>query len=579
LKDYIDTKLAAGSNGTETTILSGSIIWASGLTYNATNLTYKILGTSYSAMARQITLAPADATYPRIDLFYVDTLGNVNVATGTPATNPTSPILTTRQLEVMTVLVAAGATAPTGTTAEAIYDENNDATEWMCEAASDTYVGIDLASTVAPQSGTKSIKVSILVPDSAPEVPVHTIGETYQGGKIFWIDPTDSKKGLIAAAEDTASNVFWSRLSGYSDYGTGATAMEIGTGKANTDLMLANEAAAGEAASYCDTLIIGAYTDWYMPSQGELETMYFRRADIGNLGTKTYWSSTEDAWNKGRCVAFSNGTAYARLKNNAYSVRGIRAFNDADIENNVPVLTFAPSRTSLTFTRAEAVGATSGVLSFYLKTSLDWLPSTVLSIETWLGNEKTGSCSLSASNLMGYNPASSEWQLVAVPMAKFSPTGATLDRFVFALKGSWPNNMDLCIDLARYQHDVASSQGQQFPITGTYGSATKHVAITVDSSGRTTAIEEIIPAPVAVAGTYGGATKSAVVSVNAEGAITEVSEIDIDIGVKNSGARTTGVHAGTLNEMSVSDDYLYICVQAGGIGTAIWKKASLTRSE
>ena len=79
-------------------------------------------------------------------------------------------------------------------------------------------------------------------------------------------------------------------------------------------------------------------------------------------------------------------------------------------------------------------------------------------------------------------------------------------------------------------------------------------------------------------GTYGSTKKSAVIKVDEKGAIIEVSEIDIDVGIKNTGERKIGLHAGTLNEISIADDYIYICVAAGEAGTAIWKKATLTQS-
>lgn len=42
-----------------------------------------------------------------------------------------------------------------------------------------------------------------------------------------------------------------------------------------------------------------------------------------------------------------------------------------------------------------------------------------------------------------------------------------------------------------------------------------------------------------------------------------------------TGERITGTHAGQLWQMSVSDDYLYVCVQTGDASTAIWKKTIL----
>jgi hypothetical protein len=44
------------------------------------------------------------------------------------------------------------------------------------------------------------------------------------------------------------------------------------------------------------------------------------------------------------------------------------------------------------------------------------------------------------------------------------------------------------------------------------------------------------------------------------------------------GFKSSSVDAGILNEMSVDDDYLYICVQGGSAGSAIWKKSLLFKT-
>lgn len=41
------------------------------------------------------------------------------------------------------------------------------------------------------------------------------------------------------------------------------------------------------------------------------------------------------------------------------------------------------------------------------------------------------------------------------------------------------------------------------------------------------------------------------------------------------GSKSSAVDAGTLGELSVDDDYLYICVVAGGAGSATWKRLAL----
>lgn len=42
-----------------------------------------------------------------------------------------------------------------------------------------------------------------------------------------------------------------------------------------------------------------------------------------------------------------------------------------------------------------------------------------------------------------------------------------------------------------------------------------------------------------------------------------------------SGAKASATDAGTFGQLSLTDDYLYICVQTGTAGNAIWKKTVL----
>lgn len=41
------------------------------------------------------------------------------------------------------------------------------------------------------------------------------------------------------------------------------------------------------------------------------------------------------------------------------------------------------------------------------------------------------------------------------------------------------------------------------------------------------------------------------------------------------GERLTGIHPGAVGEMSLTDDYLFVCVKPGGPGLAIWKRTVL----
>jgi hypothetical protein len=53
----------------------------------------------------------------------------------------------------------------------------------------------------------------------------------------------------------------------------------------------------------------------------------------------------------------------------------------------------------------------------------------------------------------------------------------------------------------------------------------------------------------------------------------------IDAAVTYSeGDRYSSTDAGTINQISIADDYLYICVKTGTAGNAIWKKTPLFKS-
>jgi len=440
--------IGAANADTKTELLTGSIIWMNGLKYSGKDITYKIMGVQLAAQDKEITLQAADPTLSRIDVFYGDVFGNLQVATGTPAVNPASPILSSTQLALMTVMIAPGALVPTNINVENIYSEN---VEWVTSSTRDSHITTDFASTETPSIGAKRIKVAISVPNTEVVIPQHFIGEEYQGGVIFYLDAT-GKKGLIAAKEDTALNIFFSSISGGGTYTTGGTGQLIGTGQTNTALMMANDNAKNYAAKFCSELSVDGFGNWFLPSVKELLALHFRRQVVPNLANKTYWSSSENAWNKAWCINFENGVEYPRLKNNNYYARAIRAFDDTLLPPG-EVATFAPTATKLTFASGTPVAIKDGILTMEIKSTIPWKANSMLVVESFLAGTQTGSAAISASsNLFGYKPDSDQWQLVAIPMYSFAASRATLDTFKISLIGNWPNNIDLGLDNIRFQH-------------------------------------------------------------------------------------------------------------------------------
>ena len=152
--------------------------------------------------------------------------------------------------------------------------------------------------------------------------PAFTIGETYLGGKIFYIDGT-GQHGLIASNADQSTSAAWGC------YGTaisGADATAIGTGSQNTIEIEAGCTTIGIASDVCANLVLNTYTDWFLPSKLELNQLYLNKTIIGGFSTGYYWSSSESSINNAWAQSFDTGGQYGNSKNVPSYVRAIRTF-------------------------------------------------------------------------------------------------------------------------------------------------------------------------------------------------------------------------------------------------------------
>jgi len=154
------------------------------------------------------------------------------------------------------------------------------------------------------------------------------------GGKIFYYSKagftmTDNNHVchyLEAAPDNMTTKLAWAS-SRYTSANISGTKTGIGTGRKNTAVILATDAAA-PAAKACKEYNYGGKTDWFLPSLDELFYLEMCRDYIGGLSYDWYWSSSQSgkydiyAMDK----RFGDGYQNNYDKGRTASVRAIRAF-------------------------------------------------------------------------------------------------------------------------------------------------------------------------------------------------------------------------------------------------------------
>lgn len=153
------------------------------------------------------------------------------------------------------------------------------------------------------------------------------IGDTYQGGIIFYLDAS-GEHGLVV--DTTDQRIVWFGPSETYTI-TGATGDGVGAGEENTILIEISQGGSGSyAAKFCRDLTLEGYTDWYLPSKSELNLMYtnLKLNGFSSFHNDYYWSSTEFDIDQVWAQDFTNG---AQIYANAdkyinFYVRAVRAF-------------------------------------------------------------------------------------------------------------------------------------------------------------------------------------------------------------------------------------------------------------
>jgi hypothetical protein len=147
---------------------------------------------------------------------------------------------------------------------------------------------------------------------------VLTIGTPYRGGVVAYLDNTGIH-GIIAATADQSAGIIWhfERVL-WSTEVSGAKATSIGSGVTNTNAIVAKYGTESNAAKLCYDLVQGGYSDWVLPSSGELYVLMLNSAAIGGFTPSTfYWSSS--------CV--NDYDAIVSYNTNTTNIYRVLAFN------------------------------------------------------------------------------------------------------------------------------------------------------------------------------------------------------------------------------------------------------------
>ena len=188
--------------------------------------------------------------------------------------------------------------------------------------ASTTYY----VSAYATNSAGTTYSTPISFTTSAATTTTYTLGQSYGGGIIFYLDNT-SQHGLIAASTDQSTGIQWYN-GGYII--TGATGTVNGTGLSNTNSILTTQGS-GSYAAYIASQTANGYSDWYLPSIDELNLMYTNLyvKGLGSFTATFYWSSSEyssDQTHQAWVHDFGGNSNFGYWKSNKANVRAIRKF-------------------------------------------------------------------------------------------------------------------------------------------------------------------------------------------------------------------------------------------------------------
>jgi hypothetical protein len=204
------------------------------------------------------------------------------------------------------------------------------------------YIYVNPDTTVGEPGFYPSFSVHLVGQGSAGggfslELKTYAIGDTGPAGGFVFLTPESpgntTGKYFEVSPIDGEGYKYWALNYDFTSV-DGADGTDIGTGYQNTLDIISqgNEDVRLYAAPYCNSAVIGGYSDWFLPSKEELEAVY-TNLFLENLGdfneNDTFWTSSEFSSSHVWYVSFVNGftdidtlNKYTQLK-----VRPVRSFD------------------------------------------------------------------------------------------------------------------------------------------------------------------------------------------------------------------------------------------------------------